>query len=156
MPCPAFTPPRTRVLSPRPSCLPLVGSPRSPGRLGLRCSWHRGSSRTLVPVPRIGSSFRTLYGPECCSGAIPPSSPVTQESRAPWISSAGDSGGLPWMRTSVLSLRRALPAPGIRPRLVPVPVCFGLCPFLTDRGHTSPWTSSPACPRPVATPPSSR
>ena len=57
------------------------------------------------------------------------------------------------MRTSVLSLQRALPAPGIRPRLVPVPVCFGLCPFLTDRGHTSPWTSSPACPRPVETPP---
>ena len=49
-----------------------------------------------------------------------------------------DSGGHPWMRTSVRSSQRAQPVPGIRPRLGPVPVYFDHYPFLADLGLTLP------------------
>ena len=103
-----------------------------------RCAWHRGSNQTRVPALRIACLSQTLYDPGYCSGPISPSSPATQELPAYWTSSVGDSGGHPWMRTSVRSSQRAQPVPGIRPRLGPVPVYFDHYPFLADLGLTLP------------------
>ena len=52
------------------------------------------------------------------------------ESPARWTSSAGNSGGPLWTQTSVPLLRRAQPAPGIRPGPVPVPACYDPYPSL--------------------------
>ena len=126
----------------KPDALSRLYSPENPGIgpenilpptcFSLRYAWRRGSSQTPVPVPPTVCSFWTLYGPGYWSGPIPPGSPATP------------------------LLRRAQPAPGIRPRPVPVPACCDPYPSLAVLGPTSPWTSLPAYLRPRATPPFSR
>ena len=98
----------------------------------------------------LGVGVRGMPGAEAAAR------PATRESPARWTSSAGDSGGPLWTQTSVPLLRRAQPAPGIRPRPVPVPAFCDPYPFLAALGPTSPWTSLPACLCPRATPPFSR
>ena len=83
-----------------PTC--LIGARiLSLGRWSPLYVWHRGWSRTPVPVLQTACSSWTLQDPGYWSGPIPPGLPATPASPAPWISSAGVSGGPLWTRTSV-------------------------------------------------------
>ena len=148
LPCPACTPPRTPVLIPKPSCPPLVRSPHSHSVRGT----PRAETAARPRPPNL------LFVPDAVRSRVLVRVHSSKLTCHPGIARTLDFircrfVGLPWTQTSVRLLSIIVgarnktstrPRSGL-PRPLPIP----------SRGHTSPWTSSPVCPRPRATPPSS-